>query len=153
MKAVALAVCASLLAMAVAACAGAPPATPFRAVILAFHASTCDDLAKEFAAIADPSMRAVIDGPDQIADDRKSVLVEKMESLLVAAVTARANEAGVIADCTMPDWLQQAEHGFSDRLRATIGAAAYDGNPVIDYQAWLLELSDDLVRAGMGKGG
>jgi hypothetical protein len=52
----------------------------------------------------------------------------------------------------MPGWLQQAERGFSNELRQSIGKAAYDGNPVIDYQAWLLELSSDLRAAGMGRG-
>jgi hypothetical protein len=134
------------------ACAGSPPATPFQPVILAFQSSTCDDLATEFGAIGDPSLRSVIEGPDHIADEAKSVLISKMQGLLVVAVAERAREAGVIAGCDMPDWLQRAEQGFSVDLRRTIGGAAYDANPVITYDAWLLELNDQLVRAGMGKG-
>ncbi len=134
------------------ACAAPPPATPFQPVILAFQTSTCDDLATEFGAIGDPSLRSVIDGPDQIAGEAKSVLISKMQGLLVVAVAERAREARVIAECEMPDWLQRAEQGFSDALRRTIGGAAYDANPVITYDAWLLELNDQLIRAGMGKG-
>ena len=134
-----------------AACAGLPDATPFQPVIPGFQATTCDDLATEFAAIGDPALRSVVDGPDQIADERKSVLLKRMQVLLVTAVTGQARESGVIAGCAMPDWLQHADGGFSDALRQTIGGAAYDGNPVIDYQQWLLELNDDLVTAGMGK--
>lgn len=137
--------------LAPTACARAPAATPFQPVILAFQGSTCDELAREFGAIGDPSFRFVIDGPDQIADERKSVLMAKMQALLVLAVTDQAREAGVIADCTMPEWLQRAERGFSDQLRQTIGAAAYDGNPVIQYNAWLGELNDLLIARGMGK--
>ena len=131
---------------------GQPSATPFVPITLAFQATTCDALATEFAAVADPSLRAVVDGPDRIADERKSVLIKKMQVLLVQAVTEQARESGVIADCAMPAWLEQAELGFSDGLRGSIGTAAYDGDPVIDYQAWLLELSNDLTAAGMGKG-
>jgi hypothetical protein len=138
--------------IAIGACSTAPAATPFRPTITAFQATTCDDLASEFAAIGDPAMRSVIDGPKQIADERQSVLVKKMEGLLVLAVTEQAREAGVIAQCSMPEWLQRAERGFSDELRQSIGSVAYDGNPVIDYQAWLLELNHDLVANGMGKG-
>jgi hypothetical protein len=136
----------------VTACAGPPAATPFQPTILAFQAKTCDDLAKEFGAIADPSLRSVIDGPNQIADERKSVLVKRMQVLLAQSVTEQAREAGVIADCSMPAWLEAAERGFTHDLRGSIGAAAYDGDPVIDYDAWLLELNNDLVALGMGKG-
>lgn len=136
----------------VSACAGPPAATPFRPTILAFQATTCDDLAREFGAIADPSLRSVIDGPDQIADERKSVLIKQMQILLAQSVTEQAREAGVIADCEMPGWLEEAEGGFTGDLRQRIGAAAYDGDPVIDYEAWLLELNNDLVALGMGKG-
>jgi hypothetical protein len=127
-------------------------ATPFRPTILAFQATTCDDLAREFGAIADPSLRSVIDGPDQIADERKSVLIKKMQVLLAQSVTEQAREARVIADCSMPAWLEAAERGFTDDLRRSIGGAAYDGDPVIGYDAWLLELNNDLVALGMGKG-
>lgn len=140
------------IAVVLVACAAPPPATPFQPIILAFQSSTCADLATEFATIGDPSLRSVIDGPGRIADEATSVLVSKMQSLLVVAVAERAREAGVIAGCRMPDWLQLAEQGFSAELRRTIGGAAYDANPVISYDAWLLELNDQLVRAGMGKG-
>lgn len=145
---------ASLVAVVVlaSACAGPPAATPFQPTILAFQATTCDDLANEFGAIADPSLRSVIDGPDQIADERKSVLIKHMQVLLAQSATEQAREAGVIANCEMPAWLNQAEDGFTDDLRQRIGTAAYDGNPVIDYEAWLLELNNDLVTLGMGKG-
>jgi hypothetical protein len=137
--------------LALTGCSGAPPATPFLPIILAFQGSTCAELAREFGAIGDPSLRSVVDGPDQVADEAKSVLVGKMQALLVVAVTDQAREAGVIGDCSMPDWLQRAERGFSDELRRTIGAAAYDGSPVIDYQTWLRELNDQLTARGMGK--
>ena len=145
-----LAACVAVASLA--ACAGQPAATRFAPTILAFQGSTCEQLAAEFAAVGDPSLRSVIDGPDQIADEDKSVLISTMQGLLVLAVTQRAREAGVIADCDMPDWLQRAETGFTDQLRTRIGAVAYDGNPVITYQAWLAELNDRLVQAGMGKG-
>jgi hypothetical protein len=140
-----------LCSLVLTACNAVPVATPFQPTILAFQGSTCDELAAEFGAIGDPSLRFVVDGPKQIADEAMSVLVQKMESLLIIAVTEQAREAGVIGDCTMPGWLQQAERGFSDHLRQTIGGAAYDGNPVISYQAWLLELNDQLIASGMGK--
>jgi hypothetical protein len=142
----------ALLALALVACAGPPAATPFQPTILAFQATTCDELATEFWGIGDPSFQSVIDGPDQIADERKSVLMARMQDLLVLSVTQQAREAGVIAECAMPGWLQRAERGFSDALRQKVGAAAYDGDPVITYDAWLLALNDQLIRAGMGKG-
>ena len=89
---------------------------------------------------------------DRIADEQKSVLIKRMQTLLAVAVTEQARKSGVVGTCAMPGWLQQAERGFSNELRQSIGKAAYDGNPVIDYQAWLLELSSDLRAAGMGRG-
>jgi hypothetical protein len=137
---------------ALTACRGiTPSATPFAPTILSFQTTTCADLAKEFGAIADPALRSVIDGPDRIADEQKSVLIKRMQVLLAQDVTRQARASGVIADCAMPSWLQEAERGFSDELRQAIGKAAYDGDPVIDYQAWLLELNNDLIAAGMGK--
>jgi hypothetical protein len=139
-------------AVVLGACAGGPVATPFQPVIPAFQADTCDELAREFATITDGAMRAVIEGPDMIADEQKSVLIKRMQTLLAVAVTEQARKSGVVGTCAMPGWLQQAEHGFSNELRESIGKAAYDGSPVIDYQAWLLELSSDLRAAGMGRG-
>jgi hypothetical protein len=114
--------------LVLAGCSGASPATPFQPVILAFQGSTCDELAREFSAIGDPSLRVVVDGPDRIADEGKSVLIGKMQGLLVLAVTEQAREAGVIADCAMPEWLQHAERGFSDELRRPIGASPMTAN-------------------------
>lgn len=138
--------------LAVAACGGlGPSVTPFAPTILSFRTTTCSDLAKEFGAIADPALRSVIDGPEKIADEQKSVLVKRMQVLLAQDVARQARASGVIGDCAMPAWLQEAEHGFSEQLRQSIGQAAYDGDPVIDYQAWLSELNNDLVAAGMGR--
>jgi hypothetical protein len=137
--------------LVLAGCAGGPAATPFQPVIPAFHATTCEDLATEFSATGDAALRSVIDGPDRIADEQKSVLIKRMQTLLAVAVTEQARRSGVIATCDMPTWLQRAERGFSNELRQTIGKAAYDGNPVIDYEAWLLEFNNDLLAAGMGR--
>ena len=144
---------AALVAVLVAGCGGGlPGATPFQPVIPAFQSTTCDDLADELGRTADAGLLSVINGPDVIGDQAMSSLVASMQGLIAVAVAEHAREAGIIADCTMPGFLQRAERGFSDELRAGIGAHAYDGNPVIDYQAWLLEFSDQLVKAGMGRG-
>ena len=103
-------------ALVLGGCARGPAATPFQPVIPAFQADTCDELAAEFATTADASMRAVIDGPDMIADEQKSVLIKRMQTLLAVAVTEQARKSGVVGTCAMPGWLQQAERGFSNRI-------------------------------------
>lgn len=144
---------AALVGVLVAGCgAGLPGATPFQPVIPAFQATTCDELADELGRTVDAALLSVMNGPDVIANEQMSVRIAGMQRLLAVAVSEQAREAGVIADCTMPGFFERAERGFSDEFRADIGAHAYDGNPVIDYQAWLLEFSDLLVDSGMGRG-
>jgi hypothetical protein len=148
-------VLAVLAAALVAACSGIGPlasATPREVVVPAFTATTCDELAQELGRTADVELLSVINGPDQVDGEAKSVLVGNMQAFLAIGVTEHARELGIIADCAMPAFLEQAESGFSDELRAKIGSAAYDANPVIDYQQWLLEFSDQLVDRGMGRG-
>jgi len=49
----------------------------------------------------------------------------------------------------MPAFLEAAERGFSNELRAGIGHAMYDGQPDVSYQ----EFRDGLARvmSGIGK--
>lgn len=80
------------------------------------------------------------------------MLLPRVMNGLALGARDRMATLGITADCTMPAFPQRAELGFSDELRSTIGAAAYDGNPVIDYQAWLLESSNMLVFLVVGEG-
>lgn len=54
----------------------------------------------------------------------------------------RMVELNLEAECSGRAFLDVAEPDFSPALRAGVGAAIYDGNPVASYQEWL----DDVAR-------
>ena len=147
---------ASLLALAwvLAGCGiGLPSAapTPVTFQVPQFTGSTCDEIADQLGPVADAMLVAVVQGPEAVQGEARSVLQPRVMNGLALGARDRMATLGITADCTMPAFLQRAERGFSEELRATIGTAAYDGNPVIDYQAWLLEFSNMLVFVGVGE--
>lgn len=145
-----------LLALALAGCGiGAPSAapTPVTFQVPQFTGSTCDKIADQLGPVADAMLLEVVRGPDAVQGEGRSVLLRRSMNGLALGARDRMATLGITADCAMPGFLQRAELGFSDDLRTTIGGAAYDGNPVIDYQAWLLEFSNMLVFVGVGEGG
>ncbi|MGK2849470.1 MAG: hypothetical protein ACSLFN_00935 [Candidatus Limnocylindrales bacterium] len=144
------------LALLVSGCGiGSPSAapTPVTFEVPQFIGSTCDEIADQLGPVAGAMLLAVIRGPEAVQGESRSVLLPRVMNGLALSARDRMATLGITADCTMPAFLQRAERGFSDELRSTIGAVDYDGNPVIDYQAWLLEFSNMLVFVGVGEGG
>lgn len=149
---------ASLLALtlALAGCGlGFPSAapTPVTFQVPQVSGSNCDEIADQLGPVADAMLLAVVQGPEAVQGEGRSVLLRRVMNGLALGARDRMDAVGITAECAMPGFLQRAELGFSDDLRSTIGSAAYDGNPVIDYQAWLLEFSDMLVFLVVGKDG
>jgi len=144
------------LAISLGGCGLASPSaapTPVTFEVPQFTGSTCDEIADQLGPVADMMLLAVVQGPEAVQGEARSVLLPRVMNGLALGARDRMDTLGITADCAMPGFLQRVEQGFSDELRSTIGAAAYDSNPVIDYQAWLLEFSNMLVFVGVGEGG
>lgn len=47
---------------------------------------------------------------------------------------------GIRDRCDVPEFMAAAEPLFSQGLRARIGTAMFDGNPVMTYQDWLVDV-------------
>lgn len=140
--------------LAVAGCGGPPPLagpTTVTFEVPQFKGGSCDEIADQMGPVADAMLLEVVRGPDVVGDEGKSVRLPRVLNGLALGARDRMVRLGIVAECTMPAFLQRAERGFSEELRSTIGAAAYDGNPIIDYQAWLLEFSNMLVFVGVGE--
>jgi hypothetical protein len=52
----------------------------------------------------------------------------------------RMRELGIVQSCDMPEFLAAAEPQFSQRLRSGVGAALFDGDPVMTYQDWVADV-------------
>lgn len=146
-----LALAVSLVGCGLGSLSAAP--TPVTFEVPQFTGSTCDEIADQLGPVADAMLLEVVRGPEVVQGESRSVLLPRVMNGLALGARDRMATLGITADCAMPAFLQRAERGFSEELRSTIGGAAYDGNPVIDYQAWLLEFSNMLVFVGVGEGG
>ena len=106
-----------------------------------FTASTCKDLAKEWAGVLDAAVVAVIDGPEEVAQQARSVRLRQALVITTADMNTRLQQLDLQADCDLPEFMEAAEPVFSAKLRAGVGAALFDGGPET-YEDWL-----DDVRA------
>lgn len=98
-----------------------------------FTSSTCRDLAVEWARVFDRAVVAVLDGPPD-AENGQSVLLRRALVIVTVDLNTRLRELDLRPGCDMPGFLAAAEPEFSARLREGVGAALFDGNPVMTYQ-------------------
>jgi hypothetical protein len=108
-----------------------------------FAGSTCRELAEEWGSHVDRQVLAVIDGPPEADGKQRSVRIS--DALVLSSIVAgmRLDQLGLLADCDVPEFVPAAKAQFSDELRAGIGSALFDGNPMATEQDW----EDALVRA------
>lgn len=102
-----------------------------------FVSSTCEDLAREWAGVLDTALVAILDGPDAVANQGRSVLIRQALVITTIDMQTRLTEIGLKETCDSPEFMAAAEPRFSDRLRAGAGGALYEGNPPATYSEWL----------------
>ncbi len=109
-----------------------------------FLSSTCQDLAREWAGILDPALVAILDGPEAVEMNSRSVLFKRTLVITTIDMQTRLTELELLETCDLPEFMAAAEPLFSDRLRADAGGALYGGggNPPATYAEWL----DDVRR-------
>ena len=109
-----------------------------------FVSSTCEDLAREWAGVLDSALVAILDGPEAVEMQSRSVLFKQALVITTIDMQTRLTEIGLLETCDLPEFMAAAEPLFSDRLRADAGGALYGGggNPPSTYAEWL----DDVRR-------
>lgn len=103
----------------------------------AFVGSTCQDLAREWAGVLDGALVAILDGPEAVESQSRSVLIKQALVITTIDMQTRLAELGLAETCDLPEFMAAAEPLFSDRLRTGAGGALYDGNPPATYSEWL----------------
>jgi hypothetical protein len=105
-----------------------------------YTGSTCAELAVEWAAVVDKAIVAVLDGPDAVDGSRRSARLRQAIGIATVDMMPRMRELGIVQSCDMPEFLAAAEPQFSQRLRSGVGAALFDGDPVMTYQDWVADV-------------
>jgi len=102
-----------------------------------FVSGTCEDLAREWAQVLDTALVAILDGPEAVEDQSRSVLMKQALVITTIDMQTRLTELGLADTCDLPEFMAAAEPSFSDELRARAGGGLYSGNPPATYAEWL----------------
>jgi len=114
-----------------------------------FAAMTCDALAAEFGSEIDRAMLEILNGPENVAEEARSIRIQHRGIVITRALTDRMIALGILQRCTMPAFLDQAASAFSADMKARIGAAVNDGSPPATYGEFLERLGR--IMSGIGK--
>jgi hypothetical protein len=114
-----------------------------------FVATTCETLAGEFGTAIDRAMLDILNGPDSVAGDGRSVRIQHRGILITTALTDRMIGLGILRRCTMPVFLDHAATAFSADMKARIGAVLYDGSPPATYEEFIDRLGR--IMSGIGR--
>ena len=105
-----------------------------------FAATTCADVAREWAVVLDKAVIAVLDGPADVGGEARSVRLKRAQVIVSSDMNNHLRRLGIRDRCDVPEFMAAAEPLFSQGLRARIGTAMFDGNPVMTYQDWLVDV-------------
>lgn len=107
-----------------------------------YTSSTCADVAREWAQVLDRAAVAVLDGPEVVAEQRRSVRLRQALVIASADMNLRIRELRLQEKCDLPEFMAAAEPVFSADLRARVGAALFDGDPIASYEDWLADVQE-----------
>lgn len=116
--------------------------------IPSFVAETCETLAAEFGTVIDAAMLDIINGPDGVAGKGRSIRIQHRGIVITTALTDRMIRLGILQNCTMPAFLDEAAAAFSSEMKSRIGAALSDGNPPASYEEFIDRLSRTMSGIG-----
>jgi hypothetical protein len=114
-----------------------------------FAATTCDTLAAEFGSEIDRAMLEILNGPESVAGEARSIRIQHRGIVITTALTDRMIAIGILQKCTMPAFLDQAATAFSADMKARIGAVVNDGSPPATYEEFIDRLGR--IMSGIGK--
>ena len=106
-----------------------------------FTATDCLGIGREFGAHMDDRTLGIIEGPEAVDGEARSVRLRQATVLLSARANDHLRELGLHASCDVPEFLGAAEAEFSHQLREGVGDALYDGAPAATYEEWKSEVT------------
>lgn len=102
-----------------------------------FTGGSCVELAAEWAGVLDKAVIAILDGPAAVNGDARSSRLRQVLVVVTSDMNTRLRALGLADECDAPQFMATAEPLFTARLREGVGAALFDGDPVLTYQDWL----------------
>ena len=105
-----------------------------------YVATTCDDAAKEWAAVLDAAVVGVLNGPDVVDDNARSVRLGQQLVISAVDLNEHLRQLRLREECSVAGVMAIAEPLFSEQVRSGAGAALYDGQPVATYDEWLADV-------------
>lgn len=110
-----------------------------------YVATTCAEVAAEWGGVMDRLVLAVINGPQAVNNEARSSRLRQVIGIAAIDMDQHLESLNPPITCGIEDVLATGEQAFSDELRADVGGAMYDGDPVVTYEEWL-----DDVRSVLG---
>lgn len=101
-----------------------------------FTGSSCTGLAVEWASVLDKAVIAVLDGPENVNAQARSVRLRQALVITTSDMNMRLQALKLEESCDLPEFMAAAEPVFTAKLRGGVGAALFDGSPAT-YQDWL----------------
>ena len=102
-----------------------------------YKGTTCEEVAKEWAAVLDGAVLAVINGPASVAEQGRSVRMKQAIIITTVDADRHLESLDLAGGCDAPAFLATGEPLLSPELRSGVGGAMYDGDPLVGYQEWL----------------
>jgi hypothetical protein len=115
------------------------------ALLPTFEGLDCDQIAQEFGEFLDTQTVAVLEGPEMVDGNGRSVRLKHRMVVLTTLAGRRLDELDLRGECDIVGFLATAEQRFSAELMSGVGAALYDGDPVATYEEWRTELERTLA--------
>ncbi len=112
-----------------------------------YAAVDCDGLAAEFGQEIDGRLRAIIEGPESVDGNGRSVRALNAVILSVTRLNEYLRDEGLIDDCSAPPLLAAAEQEFSQSLREHAGSLMTETEitgEVHGYDDWYALVLDHL---------
>ena len=107
-----------------------------------FTSGTCEDLAREWAAVLNEGVVGVLRGPAAVGNQSRGVLLRQVLIITTVDVNERLRELDLRGTCDRTEFMATAEPLFSAEHRAGVGAALYDDLPPASYEEWLAEVEE-----------
>ncbi len=107
--------------------------------------ATCVAVATEWGGVMDRLVLAVINGPESVNNEARSSRLRQVIGIAAIDMDQHLEFLDPPVSCDLEEVLATGEQAFSDELRAGVGGAMYDGDPVVPYEEWL-----DDVRSVLG---
>jgi hypothetical protein len=86
----------------------------------------------------------ILDGPADVGQQGKSVRLKQAVVITTVDLNERMRDLGLRAECDVDGVIRVAESVFSPGLKAKVGGAMYDGDPIVTYNDWVDDVRGSL---------